>query len=421
MITLFLVVTLAQVGCAQAAGTESTETTVAPETTAAESTTVSETEATETTAVAGKTIKVGWLSYNISDDWFASVNEFGQQEAKVIEQEEGVKFEFDIKDAGADAETQVKQVDDLITVGDIDMLLFEAVDEKAMAKAITKVNEELNIPVGSAGTPAAGGKFIYVGLDNVKATEQCGDYLAKLLNEKYGEPAKWGGDDGGIIIEIWGPPGLQITKDRHTGFRNKIDPLLKQNPKVKIVEGTSNWNPDTAFKVISDLVQRYGDEIIGIYTDDDTSATEGAWRALELAGLAYPVGDPKHIPIVTYDGTMKGMQAVREKKIDMITEQPAIAYGRIAMRYLYQWYKEGYESLPQPGTVLTLDDLSKYFDPETTGAKYWAPVEVLKGVNFDGIWFAPKSAIIPDELDPYEKNQWGNYNYFKKYGEYPTK
>lgn len=366
-------------------------------------------------------IKIGYLSYKMNHHWFNSVHYFSTLQAKEIEEEEGVKFEYVLFDGGGVAENQVKQVDDLITMGDIDMVLFQAIDEKSMAKAVKKINDELGIPVGSDGTPAAGGNFIFTGLDNVEASEKIGNYLVDELNEKYGDPSQWGGDNGGVIIEIWGPPGLQIAKDRHIGFRKVMDPILEENPDIKIVEGTSDWNVDKAVKVMSDFVQRYGDEIIGIYTDDDVSAVEGAYRALELADLAYPVGDPNHIPIVSYDGAMTAVDAIRENKIDMTIHQPAVAYSRLTLRYLYNWYKEGYDSLPKVGDVLTVEELSEYFDPDTTGSKYWGPVEVRQGPNYDGIWLVPQGPIIPDEEDPYEKSQWGNYNYYLEYGEYPTK
>lgn len=369
----------------------------------------------QVTEESSDTIKVGWLSYSISDDWFKAVQTFAEAEAKNIEEEDGVKFEFLIKDGAGDVETQLKQVDDLITMGDIDIVYFEPIDENAMANAVKKMNDELGIPIGAAGITANGGNYLYVGLDNVAATEQCGEKMISLLNEKYGE-SNWPED--GIIIEIWGPAGLKITQDRHTGFRNALDPELEKNPGVEVVEGTGNWDPDTAFKVISDLIERHGDNIIGIYTDDDTSATEAAWRALELKDMGYLVGEENHIPIVTYDGTINGMQAVRDKKIDMITEQPAFGYGHLVMRYLYKWHTEGYESLPQPGTTLSLEDLSEYFD-ENTGVQFWSPVPVVEGPSWDGIWLAPKSPIIPDEVDPCEENQWGNYLYYVKNGNYP--
>lgn len=373
--------------------------------------------ATTTFGVSGKekVIKVAWLSYNLTDDWFLAVLRFAQDEARDIEKEEGVKFEFLLRDAGGDLQTQLNQADDMITIGP-DILYFEPINEKAMASAVKKINRELGIPIGAAGITASGGEYLYVGLDNVEATEQCGEALVRLLTEKYGEPKNWV-KAGGIIGEFWGPPGLKITQDRHTGFRKPLDPILKATAGLQIVERVDNWDPDTAFKVVSDVVTRYGDKIIGMYADDDTTATEGCRRALKLAGLAYPVGHPKHIPIVTYDATENGMRRFRDKWIDMITVQPAMGYGHMVMRYLYKWHKEGKESLPKPGTTISSEELSRYFD-YTEGVQYWTPVKVVKGRDWDGIWIQPHSGIVPDEVPPKARYQWGNYVYFMREGKY---
>ncbi len=362
-------------------------------------------------------IKVVWLSYGISHEWFRSLSIFAEQEAKKIAAEEGVEFEFVIKDGARNIQTQLQQVDDLIAQGDVDIIYFEPIDQNAMGKAVKKINAKLNIPIGAAGITTNGGRYLYVGLDNVAATKQCGDALVKILNDKYGE-GKW--PKNGKIIEIWGPAGISITDDRHAGFRLAADPAVAKNPGVEIVNGTGNWDPATAFKVASDLIAQHGDDIIGIYTHDDPSATEGVVRALQLAKMQFPVGDPKHIPIVTYDATKTGMESVRNKEIDMVTEQPAFGYAHLVMRYLYNWHKDGYDSLPKAGTTLSKEALSKVFD-ESSGVQFWSPVKVSAGPNWDGIWLAPKSPIVPTEVDPWEKNQWGNYMYYVDKGVFPTK
>lgn len=339
-----------------------------------------------------KTIRVGWVNFNLSDDWFKYIQEFAEKEAAEIEKEDGVKFEWVIRDGTGNAERQIKIVDDFITMGDLDMFLFNAVDDVAMGKAIEKMNKAMDIPIGSAGNPASSGKFMYVSLDNVKATKELGDVFVDIMTKKYGTPEKWikPGQKKGVILEIWGPPSLQIVKDRHIGFRQALDPILAANPHLEIVEGLSNWSPDTAFKTCSDLIERHRDDLIGIYVDDDTGATEGAWRAMELARMAYPNTDERHIPLVTYDGTMSGIQAVRDGKVDSIVDQPCPAYSRLTFRTLYNWYKYGPDSLPKPGDILDEAYLSKYFDLEgETGAKYWAPVEVIE--DKPGIlWLAPE-------------------------------
>lgn len=364
-----------------------------------------------------KTIKVVWLSFGLSHEWFHSLSIFAEHEARKIEKEDGVKFEFVIKDGQRNLQTQLQQFDQIIAQKNVDIIYFEPIDQTALAKMVKKVNKKLNIPIGSAGIMTNGGKYLYVGLDNVAATERCGEQLIRLLNEKYGK-GKW--PENSVVMENWGPPGISITTNRHAGFWKTFEPALKENPTVKMVNATGMWDPATAFKAASDLLTKYGDKLIGAYSHDDPSATEGIVRALELKKLQYPVGHPKHIPIVTYDATKTGMQAVRDGKIDVITEQPARGYAHLVMRYLYEWHKNGYESLPKAGTELSKAQLKKMFSEET-GVDSWSPAKVMKGQNWDGIWIAPKSPLIPNEVDPYAKSQWGNYMYWLDKNEWPKK
>ena len=364
-----------------------------------------------------KTIKVVWLSFGLSHEWFHSLSIFAEHEARKIEKEDGVKFEFIIKDGQRNLQTQLQQFDQLIAQKNVDIIYFEPIDQTALAKMVKKVNKKLNIPIGSAGIMTNGGHYLYVGLDNVAATERCGEQLIRLLNEKYGK-GQW--PENSVVMENWGPPGISITTNRHAGFWKTFEPALKENPTVKMVNATGMWDPATAFKAASDVLTKYGDKLIGAYSHDDPSATEGIVRALELKKLQYPVGHPKHIPIVSYDATKTGMQAIRDKEIDVITEQPARGYAHLVMRYLYEWHKNGYESLPKPGTVLTKTQLKQMFSQET-GVDSWSPATVKKGINWDGIWIAPKSPLIPNEVDPYAKSQWGNYMYWLDKNEWPKK
>jgi ABC-type sugar transport system substrate-binding protein len=418
ILALVLLLGLALTLIACGASQESTAATANPSATTAAA---NETAVSTTSASAEpKTVKVAWIDYSLNDDWFAAELEIAKMEAATIEAEDNVKFDFELYDGAGDEAKQAADVDTVIAKGDADICVIIPINEAAMAKSITKINEEMGIPVGCAGITAAGGDYLYVGLDNVAATEQCGNKMVELLSAKYGDdPASWAAA-GGVIIECYGPAGLTISTDRSKGFHNVLDPICESTEGLEIVQVVTNWDPETALNGMNDAIQRYGDKIIGVFSSDDTSASQGAWRAFEQNDMAYPVGDAKHIPIVTYDGTMSGLENVREGHIDMITEQPAFAYGHLLMRYLYLWYRDGESALPEIGTTLSQEDLSQYFGSDT-GVAYWGPVSVKQGVAGKYPWLAPQSPVIPDQVDPYDTLLWGNLMYKDQYGSYPTK
>ncbi len=367
----------------------------------------------------GDKIVVSWVSYSINDDFFRAVYTFAQEEADKIAEEDGVEFEFVPYDGQGSQEVQMQLVDTIVTKKDSDIVVLEPVDPNAGTSMVEKINNELGIPVGLPEMDANGGNYIYCSPDNVAATVNAGTYMAELLNEKYGSPDKWG-EAGGVIIEMWGPAGAKVCQDRHTGFRQGIDPYLEGVDDVQIVEISSEWDPEKAFNAMSDAIQRYGDDIIAVYADDDTGATEGVWRSLEIAGMAYPIGDEKHIPLLTYDGTDNGLRHVREGHLDLVIEQPAYAEAALTIRFLYQWYKNGYDALPKAGEVLSEQQLRDDWGfGDESGVADWAPVTVAAGDDFNGIWLQPSCPLIPKEADPAGKTRWGNKWYYHENGEWP--
>jgi ABC-type sugar transport system substrate-binding protein len=376
-------------------------------------------------------IKAYYFDFNHTDQGFADLSYAFVRQSEDIEKREGVKFDWEIFDGAANAETQIKQIEDVLMRGDADLINIEPIDEKSIVKIVKRINSEFDIPISMAGISVPGGKYIFVGTNNIAASRKSGEALVKILMDKYGS-AENAAKAGGVIIEMWGPPGLLICADRHTGFRQALDPFIAQAPGFEVVEGVDNWSPDESFKVMSDFVARYGDEIIGIYNDNDTGATEGSWRALELAGLAYPAGDPRHIPIVTYDAFMEGLKALRNGQVDFIAEQAWAGYGALGMELLYMWYTEGYESLPGPGT-LTAADLKEWYPEERELGDFpidldgWTPVKVVdastleEGRAWDGLWYQMGTAEYPVTADPWDPFVYGNWRYYKDYGEYPQK
>ncbi|MDD5017083.1 MAG: sugar ABC transporter substrate-binding protein [Eubacteriales bacterium] len=388
-------------------------------TSSAEGESVTDGSITESTAEEGEkeVINVAWIARNLTDDWYRAIYTFGCEEADRIAAEEGVEFNIVPYDSQASVEVSMQICEDILTMGTYDMIYFEAVDESAMGTMIERFNEELDCPVAGASTTAAAGQFIFCGPNNVAACENTANIMIEKLTEKYGEDPQAWIDAGGVILEMWGPAGLQICQDRHTGFHNIMDPILAEYPELQVVQLTSNWEPERAFQEMTDAVQRYGDQIIAIYTDDDTAASEGAWRALENAGMGYPIGDERHIPIVTYDGTYNAIGHVVEGHIDLVIEQPAVALASMAMRYMWIWYKEGYDALPQPGTVLSEEDMREYFGDDVAVA-FWSPVTVVEGF-WGGLWFQPTCPLIPQTADPTNPALWGNAWYERNNGEYP--
>ncbi|OQY51107.1 MAG: hypothetical protein B6240_00295, partial [Desulfobacteraceae bacterium 4572_87] len=83
-----------------------------------------------------KIIQVVWLSFGLSHEWFHSLSIFAEEEARSIEKEDGVKFEFTIKDGQRNLQTQLQQFDQLIAQKNADIIYFEPIDQTAMARMV---------------------------------------------------------------------------------------------------------------------------------------------------------------------------------------------------------------------------------------------------------------------------------------------
>ena len=57
-------------------------------------------------------------------------------------------------------------------------------------------------------------------------------------------------------------------------------------------------------------------------------------QALERKGLKFPVGDPKHIVLVSNDGIPQELEAIRNGELDATVSQPADDYAKYGMYWL---------------------------------------------------------------------------------------
>ena len=92
----------------------------------------------------------------------------------------------------------------------------------------------------------------------------------------------------------------------------------------------TDWNPQKALEGTENTLQAHPD-LAGIYAPWN-DALQGVFSVLKQKGLLVPVGDPKHITIVSIDGTPLGCKAVRDRLIDLeiATPLPEMAKRAVA-------------------------------------------------------------------------------------------
>jgi D-xylose transport system substrate-binding protein len=171
--------------------------------------------------------------------------------------------------AKQDATVQMQQIDSMIS-SDVDALIVDAVDSKAIAEGVEKA-KDAGIPVIAFDRLAEGPIDAYTSFDN----EQVGHVQGKALVEALGAKAK----DGQIVMmngAITDPNAAQFKKGALAEFKGKVNIAKSYD--------TKEWKPQNANANMKAAISALGKEkIIGVYSANDGMAG-GIITALKAAG-----------------------------------------------------------------------------------------------------------------------------------------
>lgn len=290
-------------------------------------------------------------------------------------------YKLTVVDARLNPDLQLQQVDSFVQQK-VDGVILVPQDPASIIPGLEKI-KSANIPLYVVDTQPKGGQWnLFIAFDNVLGGRKAGEALEKLLVEKYGPDPK------GVVLEIMGDLRHIAAHQRSQGFHEVID----KYKNIKVVKQPGDWVPDKAFQVTTDLLNRYGKEVIGITMAADCMAP-GVVEAVAKLGYEYPKDNPKHIPITAIDGDPIALDFLRQGRIDAIALQPFNYYGSLAVEYLTKELK-GEKVELQDGQVIT-----KEGEP-------WSPARVEMTQNGPMLWL--NSVIIPWEISIDDPHLWGN-------------
>ncbi|GGT15577.1 solute-binding protein [Streptomyces kurssanovii] len=170
-----------------------------------------------------------------------------------------------------DADLQTQQLESMIEE-QVDVLIVDAVDAKAIAGAIEKA-DEAGIPVVAFDRLAEGPIDGYVSFDN----EQVGHIQGKALLKALGDSA----GSGKVVMmngALTDPNAAMFKKGAHTELDGKVEVGLEYD--------TKDWKPENAKANMDAAIATLGkDAIVGVYSANDGMAG-GIISALKAAGLS---------------------------------------------------------------------------------------------------------------------------------------
>lgn len=267
--------------------------------------------------------------------------------ARVLkEQAEKAGAELTLLDANFEADRQAEQMNDLIS-RDPDVIIVNAVDAAAIVPALTKAQQEgIPLVASNNGVDESATEIVegYTGPDDKLE----GAIAAELMAEAI--------DNTGKVVMIEGAPGTTPQLNRSTGFKEKLSEIA---PDIELLDAqTAEWDRQTARQVAADFITRFGDELDGIFGQDDSMA----------AGAAEAVADAKRandITVVGLGASEAGFEGVEEGSMYATILQSPVEDGELAIKAALDVAKGG--ELPATQYLepvkLTKDNIAEY-EPE---------------------------------------------------------
>jgi ribose transport system substrate-binding protein len=206
-----------------------------------------------------------------------------------------------------DIDGQVKLVENSISRG-ADAIVLASNSSTALNGVVDRARKQgiKVVTVDNAITTRTEG---FIGTDNIKAGQQAGERLCKLITDR--------GDPDGKIVHESSVSGQQVLVDRFTGFK---EGLAKDCPDARVVQTLVNDNDlNKAVGQVGDVLTGRPD-VVGIFADNNTSGT-GAARAIQEKNAA------GRVVSVAFDSDPAEVSAVREGTLSAIVVQNPFFFG----------------------------------------------------------------------------------------------
>lgn len=296
------------------------------------------------------------------------------QEAK----KQGVTVE--IRNGEADS-LKIQDIMDNAIVQEADgFIMAGAVDLKAIVPGVERLNEA-KIPIIALDTSPEGGKVDYfISFDLVESSKKAAQAHVDGIKERNN-----GEVPAGVVIEITGAPQDMFAQACIEGAHAVWD----EYPQLEIAQASGEWNNETANQRTSDLLTRYGDQVLGVYVQTPDIMGPGAVEAIRSAGL-----DPKDYGITGICIGPEGLALIEQGDMLGVVEQPAKASAELAVRYLVD-LAEG-KPVPQVGDTV-----------EEEGA-IWSPAKVVDNPWAEGAYMVLAAPLVPLEVPADDPRLWEN-------------
>jgi ribose transport system substrate-binding protein len=220
-------------------------------------------------------------------------------------------------DAQSDAGKQISDIQTLVN-GGVKGLIVVPRDSDAIAPALTFADSNGVVVVAVDVGINTGKAAITVRADNVAMGRTAADQIGEHLNGK------------GKVLELQGDLLNTSGRERTDGFEKR---MKEKYPGVEIIARPTRWEQARAADATQTILTATPD-LDAIYMQSDSIMLPGVLSVLQQLGHNAKVGEPKHIFLVSIDGSPFSLQKIRSKELDAAVSQPLDLYAKYAVGYL---------------------------------------------------------------------------------------
>jgi len=210
-----------------------------------------------------------------------------------------------------DREQQVQVVEGFTSQG-VSGIVLAPLDDRALVRPVEEA-KGAGVPTVIIDSGLQSGQIVsFVATDNYKGGELCAERLGTLLNGK------------GKVLVLRYQEGSASTTEREKGF---IDKMKSAYPGITLVSSDqyAGATRETAKRTSENLLNRYGNELTGIFTPNESS-TDGMLLALQ------DIAKAGKIRLVGFDASKNLLDAMRAKQLDGVAVQSPMKMGYLGVK-----------------------------------------------------------------------------------------
>ena len=241
-----------------------------------------------------------------------------------------------------DREQQIQVVEGFSSQG-VDGVVLAPLDNRALVRPVEEA-KRAGVPTVIIDSALESNNIVsFVATDNRKGGMLAADKMGELLGGK------------GKVLLLRYQEGSASTQDREDGFTEE---LKKKYPGIELISSDqyAGATRDTAKRASENLLNRFGDEVQGIFTPNESS-TAGMLLALQ------DIGKAGKITFIGFDTSETFTEAMRNKQLQGFVVQNPFSMGYLGVRTMVE-HLEGKPVEKQIDTGVTLVTADNLNSPE---------------------------------------------------------